>query len=442
MFHLFRSHVARPVFVIGSYRSATSVLTWSLGQHNNLFPLEETHFLYKLGVDLEYLYQIGSAQGDHSFIGLAGLTPREFRTHLGQAGHMLIMNARDRIRQRSRDASLRDPRQTNQNIKLGRGRFESKRRWVDGTPENSHFVLPLLRMFPEAKFIHILRNPRSVATSLMHFSTMGASDYQERDAYETWTRLVRDAALSEQAFGPKCVMRLWHDDLVADPESALRQCMAFIGEPYRGNCLLPLRQKLNSSTYDDPGDCSIEHNLTSPEPWVRAAFELYARLRDGKDVIEGGPCAARRTLHRQLKDYSESLAPATNERLSMENQRLRQELDQLQNEVLATKSRLKRIEQPMTLVDWGPHSVTSTMPFNEQPCGNSALWMVTNHAPTDTVAFLGGVPLVTTTHPDGRLVTALVPAELTAQPGELELHLQSSQFGERTASVKLRIKAH
>ena len=75
----------RPIFVIGSYRAATSALTWALGQHPNLFPLEETHFLYKLAVDVDNLYELGTASGEYSFIGLSKYTARDFRSYFAEA---------------------------------------------------------------------------------------------------------------------------------------------------------------------------------------------------------------------------------------------------------------------------------------------------------------------------------------------------------------------
>jgi len=35
----------QPVFVVGMYRSGTSILTWALGQHPNLWALDETGWL-------------------------------------------------------------------------------------------------------------------------------------------------------------------------------------------------------------------------------------------------------------------------------------------------------------------------------------------------------------------------------------------------------------
>ncbi|KZC19496.1 MULTISPECIES: hypothetical protein [Rhodanobacter] len=138
----------RPIFVIGSYRAATSALTWALGQHSNLFPLEETHFLYKLAVDLENLYELGTAQGEHSFLGLARYGAPEFQRYFSEACDRMVLDARRHIARHCMEISLRDRSRESPNVRLHRGWWQPKRRWVDGTPENSHFVLPLLRLFP------------------------------------------------------------------------------------------------------------------------------------------------------------------------------------------------------------------------------------------------------------------------------------------------------
>jgi len=219
---------------------------------------------------------------------LAGYTARRFRSYFSDACNELIRDAQRNIVRRSNEISIQDPLKETDNVKLFRDERHSKHRWVDGTPENSYFVLPLFRLFPDARFIHILRNPRLVATSLMHFSTMGAHDYAEEDAYRTWTRMVRASALAEQAFGPARVMRLAHEELVSNPQDALTRCLAFVGEEYHSDCLLPLREKMNSSRYDSAGDCSLEANLNSDRPWIREAFELYERLSQGKGAIDEG----------------------------------------------------------------------------------------------------------------------------------------------------------
>jgi len=440
MWNFKRSGEPRPIFVIGSYRSATSALTWALGQHPNIFPLEETHFLYKLAVDVEYLYEIGAGQGERSFLGSASYTRRHFRNHFGSACHAMVLEARKRIAKRSYDAALKNRERISPNIKLHRGWWQPKARWIDGTPENSHYVLPLLRLFPQARFIHILRNPRSVATSLMHFSTMGSHDYAEKEAYETWTRLAHACALTEQALGPSRVMRLRHEDLVASPQDALSRCLKFIGEKYSDDCLMPLQVKINSSRYASVGDCSVEANIDSETPWIREAYTLYQRLLDGRGAIDGNTATARRELRRLLQEYKESLLPTTNERLSRTNLALEERVLDLEAQQTALKYELKRVQTPLTLLDWGPQDIEAGKGFNLQEDGSNALWISTLNAPWDTEVVLNGVALPTAVHADGKMVSANVPAFMTATPGYKKLSLRSLVYGETTCSVDVLVQ--
>ena len=50
---------AKPIFVVGSPRSGTSVLTWCLGQHPNIFPVPESNWTGEFALGVAKSYQIG-----------------------------------------------------------------------------------------------------------------------------------------------------------------------------------------------------------------------------------------------------------------------------------------------------------------------------------------------------------------------------------------------
>lgn len=115
---------------------------------------------------------------------------------------------------------------------------EGKVRWADKTPRNVRALPRILTNFPNAKFVHILRDGRDVACSLRnhprHTIRNGKIVPQEvnnpiRGCARRW---VTEASLGLAFKGhPRC-FELRYERLVLEPEKALRELCAFIGEEY------------------------------------------------------------------------------------------------------------------------------------------------------------------------------------------------------------------
>jgi len=56
---------SKPIFVVGSPRSGTSILTWCLGQHPNMFPVPEANWMGNFAVNIAVACEIGAARGDY-----------------------------------------------------------------------------------------------------------------------------------------------------------------------------------------------------------------------------------------------------------------------------------------------------------------------------------------------------------------------------------------
>jgi hypothetical protein len=281
--------INKPIFVIGSPRSGTSILTWCLGQHPNIIPLEESGWMGDLTVDLAIYYQIGTARGDYSLLSSMDVKKAEFFTVFGQTINDLILRHRvDLNRKRwQRTAgpnAVIGPR-TKSQLEL-----DPKARWVDGTPEYSFHICGLRKLFPEALFIHIFRDVTSVVRSMLHFHIVCGQKLvaNAEEAYRYWLSAVNSCLLAERAYGPNVVFRLRYSDLVDIPEAALRSVFGFLGEPYAQQCLQPLAQRINSSNV--PADFEIDDRETDPS-LVEQAIRLCRQVEENSQPANASPTA-------------------------------------------------------------------------------------------------------------------------------------------------------
>jgi Sulfotransferase family len=243
------SHNKGPIFIVGSPRSGTSILTWCLGQHANIFPQEESGWLGEFAVSVGVHHKAGYMRGDRSQLSALDIDRAEFFKTIGDGINEMILRHRPQLEQKSRLTAKQNPAQAHTAFNVSKSDVEPKSRWVDGTPEYSLYICALKKLFPDAKFVHIVRDVRSVVDSMLNFRPdgKGALVKTEQEAYEYWTRTVEACLGAELALGKRAIYRLRYDDLVQQPAMALHGVLEFLDEPFMPACIEPVPYRINSS---------------------------------------------------------------------------------------------------------------------------------------------------------------------------------------------------
>ena len=285
-----QNSINKPIFVVGSPRSGTSILTWCLGHHPNLFPVPESNWLGDFAVNVAIAYQIGAARGDYSILSAMDIRDDELFAAFGRSINDLILCHRKDLetKRETRTIELKiEPRW----LEATSTAAGPKTRWVDGTPEYSLHICGLRKLFPHALFIHLFREVWAVVRSMVNFHRATGIQLvaNQEEAYRYWIRTVSACVLAERAYGPNVVHRIRYADLIRDPESSMRSLLDFLGEPYTAKCLEPLAHRINSS--DVPADFESDDRATDPAI-VGEATRLWVEVEQTSQPTQASPAAA------------------------------------------------------------------------------------------------------------------------------------------------------
>ena len=200
-----RAQTDRPPapFIVGVPRSGTTLLRLMLDAHSELAIPPETHFLPKL-------FKACEGEGDARARVLELLSTHrrwpdfelsvdEVAEHLGGDGPL---DAGDAARAFYEAYAAK----------------QGKPRWGEKTPQYVKVMGRIAAALPEARFIHLIRDGRAVALSLMEVS-WGPSTVAE--AAELWVELIGSAR--RKAARLPYYVELRYEDLIADPELVVRR---------------------------------------------------------------------------------------------------------------------------------------------------------------------------------------------------------------------------
>lgn len=279
-------------------------MNWAIGQHPNIQVMPETAWIATYVTGAISSYNKGSERGKFSHLSNVEYPAESFLAHVARSVDDIVRDVYEtRCRKLYGDYRAQgihiNPENPNAPYQVRRSPDDPKARWIDGTPLNSQFVLALEQVFPEARYIHNLRNPADVALSLENFDKVGAEAQSLGDGLKTWMQHTEYAWLAEKAFGPGKVFRLDFARLEQEPEAAMRDVLAFLGEDWCADCLEPLKNRTNSSDVDHLRP-ELEKRISRNRVYRKAVKlfdELNAEVDEGSRLEAGDLLKQRFEVH-------------------------------------------------------------------------------------------------------------------------------------------------
>lgn len=217
-----------PIFVVGANRSGTTLLRLILNAHSRIaIPEELTYFkTFLAGVSIKKWRE----------------PPLPFDRYAAFVHHFLETKCSpleslnlNRVGQDILEGKSIDLRKPYQVLLEAWARHHGKVRWGEKTPGNLFYADIILEMFPDAKFVCMVRDPRAGVSSMM-----GMPFFPDDVVFNALSRhkyMTEGRAILEQAVPASQRIYVRYEDLVASPERITQSVCDFLSERYEPDML-------------------------------------------------------------------------------------------------------------------------------------------------------------------------------------------------------------
>lgn len=165
-------------------------------------------------------------------------------------------------------------------------RFD-KPRWGDKRPAYHHFLPFVLRMFPDAQIIQIVRDGRACVASLKR---MPWWTHDTPTAIAEWALAFDNCRRYARTLPADTFHEIRYENLVAEPDVELKSLCAFLGEDYdeamskpkdQATVAVPTHKKWHVATHQDVSSDQVAKWQQELDPWEIELCEtvLGSRLR-------------------------------------------------------------------------------------------------------------------------------------------------------------------
>jgi hypothetical protein len=221
-----------PIFVVGTGRSGTTLLRFMLSSHPRIYLTHEASF---------YVWE--------SLLPRRDFLEAYFKTYSFR--WLRVDPARVRAVQPERAFSA---------VMREKAAQYGRVRWGDKTPGHTHFLGRIFEDFPDAKVVHIVRDPRSTVLSLCRMPWASKSPYANAVYCELdWKKA---APFRER------ILQVRLEDLLLQPRETMGRILEHVGEPW------------DDAVLDHPSHIPAKDDMP-PFPWLEVATRARAAPERG-----------------------------------------------------------------------------------------------------------------------------------------------------------------
>lgn len=236
----------KPVFICGCGRSGTTLIGTLLGNHTDCLTIPEFQFKN----EIINFYESHDRSTNLSYILNKLKDHRRFKLWQLNIQSNLVLEQEELIQK---------PEQIINFIVSIYGETIGKKKskfWIDHTPINCKYAITLLKLFPDAKMIHIVRDGRAVASSVMPLD-WGPNTIIKAASW--WVEWVGYGLAAESFLKKHQIIRIKYEDLLIEPEITLKRLCSYLEIDYQPSMI-------EGKGFNVPLYSSKQHHLVGSKP--------------------------------------------------------------------------------------------------------------------------------------------------------------------------------
>jgi hypothetical protein len=205
-------------FIVGCPRSGTTLLATIIDRHSAVCVPPETNFGVFVDKNADLRSQGGLRPSTHDeFFARLKEAPRFIDLGIPHERFLTVFKLGEASFQNAFDSMLSVYTQ------------ESKKQFcVEKTPQHLHFVSTLNEWYPNARFIHVIRDGRDVALSLRKVKF---GQILLKNGCLSWKQSIAKAKEFKRQLGERW-LDIRMEDLISDPIGTVQQAMKFLELPF------------------------------------------------------------------------------------------------------------------------------------------------------------------------------------------------------------------